>query len=160
MIIDWDAFLARLRAYPPHSHRILPPCAAELIEAVEGELGKLPTGLKSMLGHFNGAELFISGGPYVTFFRISAMPPLPALEWAQDWCIDSFTRKWRAADANRQCDWAIAMTNYGGLTLLDGDGTIKEWDTSVDIWLTKNLPFAEWLEKVTMDGEDVVTATG
>src|SRR5437899_892990 len=123
MMFDWDAFLVRLRAYPAHFHRILPPCPGERIEAVEKELRELPPTLKEMLRRFNGVELFISGSPLVSLFRISTIPPLPPLEWAPEWCIDTFTRKWRAAGSNRQGDWAIAITNYGGLILLDADGT-------------------------------------
>jgi hypothetical protein len=159
-MFDWDVLLVRLRAYPSHLHRFLPPCPPERIEAVEKELGKLPTTLKEMLGRFNGAELFCSAGPSVTIFRISTIPPLPPLEWAPEWCIDAFTPKWRAVGSNRQRDWAIAMTNYGGLILLDGDGTIKEWDTGQSIWLVRNLPFSEWIEKEIHEGEIMIEETG
>lgn len=155
-MFDCDALLVRLRAYPSHFHRILPPCPGERIEAVEKELGKLPTTLNEMLRRFNGAELFISGGPFVSFFRISAIPPLPPLEWAPEWCVDTFTRKWRAAGANRQGDWAVAMTNYGGLVLLGADETIKEWDTGQSVWLSKNLPLGEWIETVFSEGETIM----
>jgi hypothetical protein len=156
MMFDWDTFLVRLKAYPSHFHRILPPCPGERIEAVEKELGKLPTTLKEMSERFNGAELFISGSPFVSVFRISTIPPLPPLEWASEWCIDTFTRKWRAAGHNRQDDWAVAMTNYGGLVLLNKDGTVKEWDTGQSTWLSRNLPFAEWIENVMSEGETIM----
>lgn len=109
-----------------------------------------------MLQRFNGAELFISGGALVTFFRISTEPPLPPLEWAPGWCVDAFTRKWRAAGPNRQDDWAIAMTNYGGLVLLDRDGTIKEWDTGESKWLTENVLLDKWITKVIREGDSVM----
>lgn len=76
-MFDWDAFVVRLRAYPFHFHRILPPCPGERIEAVEKEIGELPQTLWEMLKRFNGAELFIAGSPLVSFFRISTSPTLP-----------------------------------------------------------------------------------
>jgi hypothetical protein len=156
MMFDWDALLVRLRAYPPNTHRTLPACPGERIDAVEKELGKLPTTLKEMLARFNGAELFICGSPLVSVFRISTIPALPRLEWAPDWCIDVFTRKWRTGGSNRQGDWAIGMTNYGGLVLLSADDTIKEWDTGQSVWLSKNVPFGEWIEKVVSEGETMM----
>jgi hypothetical protein len=159
-MFDWDTVCSRLRAYPPHFHQILSPCPVERIEAVENELGKLPPALREMLRRFNGAELYRSPNPFVTIFGISTTPPLPPLEWAPEWCIDTFTRKWRAAGTNRQNDWAIAMTNYGGLILLDGNESIKEWDTSQSIWLSRNLAVGEWMEKVIDEGEIVIAETG
>jgi hypothetical protein len=155
-VFDWDAFVARLRAYPAGFHRLLPPCADDRVQAVQRELGKLPQTLEEMLKRFNGAELFISGSPLVSFFRISTMPRLHHLEWASEWCIDAFTRKWRAAASDRQDDWAIAMTNYGGLVLLDAGGTVKEWDTGECTWLSGNLPLDEWIEKVINEGEVIM----
>lgn len=156
MMFDWDAFLVRLQAYPSHFHHFLPPCPGERIEAVEKDLGKLPATLKAMLKCFNGAELFLRS---FSLFRISTVPPLPPFEWAPEWCIDAFTPKWRAAGSNRQGDWAIAMTNYGGLVLLDANETIKEWDTGQSTWLVKNLPFGEWIEKVIREGEVIMAET-
>lgn len=158
-MFDWNAFLIRLEQYPPHSHRILPASSCEQIEEVEKEFGKLPTTLKDMMRHFNGAELFISGIPYVSIFRISAAFPLPPLEWAAEWYVDTFTRKWRAENSNRQNDWAIAMTNYGGLVLFDTDETIKEWDTSQHAWLSRNVPFEEWIENIFGEGEATMDET-
>ncbi len=156
-MFEWGAFVARLRAYPSHFHRTLPPCPGERIEAVERELGKLPTTLKAMLRHFNGAKLFDAS---FRLFGISTIPPLPPLEWAPEWCIDTFTPKWRAAGSNREGDWAIAMTNYGGLILVDENETIKEWDTGQSTWLLKNLPLGEWIEKVMSEGEVIMAETG
>lgn len=159
MMFDWGAFLNRLRAYPSYFHQILPPCPSERINAVENELGKLPTVLKAMLRHFNGAKLFLSAGPSFSLFGVSTIPPLPPFEWAPNWYIDKFTPLWRTAGSNRQSDWAIAMTNYGGLILLDGDGAIKEWDTGQSTWLSKSLPFGEWMEKVISEGEIIMAET-
>jgi hypothetical protein len=156
MMFDWDAFVVRLRSYPSNFHRILPPCPDERIEAVEKEIGKMPPTLEEMLKRFNGAKLFISGIPLVRLFRISTIPPLLPLEWAPEWCIDTFTRKWRAADSNRQGDWTIAMTNYGGLVLLDADETVKEWDIGESKWLSKSLPLAEWIDKMMGEGEAIM----
>ena len=38
---------------------------------------------------------------------------------------------------NREGDWAIAMTNYGGLILLDKNENIHEWDTGEHRWQRK-----------------------
>ena len=159
-MFDWDAFLSRLRRYPPGLHSLWPPCPAEQIEAVERELGGLPTTIWEMLRRFNGAELFCIMGAAFTFFRVSTVPPLPPSEWASDWCIDIFTREWRKAGANRERDWAIGMNNYGGLVLLDANGNIKEWDTGETRWLLKNVPFDEWIDKLMDEGEEIMAELG
>lgn len=152
-MFDWAGFLVRLQAYPPHFHRILQPCPVERIEAVEKELGKMPATLTAMLRQFNGAKLFDAS---FSLFGISTIPPLPPLEWAPEWCIDKFTPKWRAAGSNRQEDWAVAMTNYGGVVLLDLNGTVKEWDTGESIWLSRDLAFEEWIETLITEGEAIM----
>lgn len=107
-----------------------------------------------MLGHFNGAQLFDKGpGNLVTLFGISEDPPLPPVEWAEDWWIDKFTPPWRAAGRNRQNDWTIAMMNYGVLVLLDGQGTVKQWDTSQQQWDQEPLPFDRWLQGLLCEGD-------
>jgi hypothetical protein len=160
MMFDWGDFLVRLRAYPSHFHRILPPCPRERIEAVEKELGRLPTTLTAMLRHFNGAKLFLSAAPSFSLFGISLEPPLSPLEWAPEWCIDSFTPQWRAAGSNRHDDWAIAMTNYGGVILLDRNECIKEWDTTQSAWLSNNLPLGKWVQNVIREGDAIMAETG
>jgi hypothetical protein len=155
-MFNWDAFLTRLQAYPRHVHRILPPCPEDRIRFAEKELGKLPTTLEAMLKRFNGARLFIKTGPAVSLFGIATVPPLPPLEWAPDWYIEKLTPAWRAAGSNRQGDWAIAMTNYGGLILLDETETIKEWDTGQCTWLIENMAFGEWIEKEIAEGEEMM----
>jgi hypothetical protein len=156
MMFDWDAFLVRLQAYPSHFHRILPPCPEERIEAVEKELGTLPATLKAMLNRFSGAKLFDSS---FNLFGISTnLPPSP-LEWSPEWCIDTFTPRWRAAGSNRQGDWAIGMTNYGGLILLNENETIKEWDTGQSTWLSNDLPLGAWIENVISEGEVIMAET-
>lgn len=157
-MFDWDTFLKRLREHPSCFHRILPPCQEEQIESVESKLGNLPQTLKEMLIRFNGAELFISGTPLLSFFRISATPPLPPLEWAAEWCIDIYTKKWRDAGSNRKTDWAIAMTNYGGLILLDADQVIKEWDTGESRWVFEGMLFEQWIKKVLSEGDMVMVS--
>jgi hypothetical protein len=155
-MFDWDAFLVRLGAYPPDWHRLLPPCPSERVREAEKQCGKLPVTLKEMFTRFNGAQLFCSPNPCVSIFRISTSPPPPPFEWAPEWCIDAFTPKWRASGSDRERDWAIAMTNYGGLILLDQDGTIKEWDTAVSTWLVNKVPFSKWIEKQIKEGEIVM----
>ena len=153
---DWKAFSLRLREHPGFFHRLLPPCQKEQIESFGRKLGSLPDTLKEMLSNFNGAELFISGSPLVSFFRISSTPPLPPLEWAPEWCIDSITREWRDAGDNRNGVWAIAMTNYGGLILLDADEFISEWDTGEGRWVLEKQSLEQWIEKLICEGEKVM----
>jgi hypothetical protein len=158
-MFDWDAFVLRLKKYPPHYHQLLPPCPPDRIEAVERELGQLPVALRDMVSHFNGGELFLSAGPTFSLFRISTFPPLPPFEWAPEWCIDVLTPRWRTAGINRSYDWAMGITNYGGLILLDDKENVKEWDTSQGSWLVKNLPLGDWIEKIISEGETVMAET-
>lgn len=153
---DWDSFLSRLRKYPLDFHRILPPCPRERVEAVEEEFGKLPQTLADMLERFNGAKLFCCPNPIVNIFRISTIQQLPILEWAPEWCIDTFTSKWRAASSGRNRDWAVAMNNYGGLVLLDLDGNVKEWDIGVGEWVFEALPLEQWIEEMMSEGEAIM----
>jgi hypothetical protein len=152
MNVDWGDVLARLRSYPAPIHNILPPCPDERIKAVEKQLGALPQPLADMLAHFNGAELFINGMPLVTIFGISRIPPLPPLEWAPDWYIDKFTAICRSV-RDQQDDWAIAMMNYGGLILLDAEGTTEEWDTAQNMWGPREWTLAEWIEEILCEGD-------
>ncbi len=152
MKVDWDGVLTRLRSYPARVHKILPRCPEERIKAVEEQLGALPGSLSDMLAHFNGARLFINGGPLVSIFGISLIPPLPPLEWAPDWNIDRFSTIWRSV-RNQQNDWAIAMMNYGGLILLDAESTTKEWDTAQNTWGPREWTFPEWIEEILCEGD-------
>lgn len=152
MEVDWEAFLSRLRSYPKGVHKILPPYTGARLEAIQKQLGILPRALSEMLCHINGAELFIAGTPLVTVFGISSTPPLPPLDWAEDWYIDKFTPTWRRA-GNRQLDWTIAMTNYGGLIVLDEHCSVKEFDTSQSTLTPRNTTLDQWLSKVMQEGD-------
>ena len=145
-----------LRAYPSHFHRILPPCPDVRIDAVENELGQLPPTLKAMLTVFNGAKLFCNAGPSFSLFGISTIPQLSPANWAEDWYIDKFTQEWRISDIRRRSDWAIAITNYGGVFLLDENEAIKEWDTSQGVWLLKDFSVEAWIEKIIGEGEAIM----
>jgi hypothetical protein len=111
-----------------------------------------------MLQEFNGAILFDTGagGELVSLFGITEDPPLSALEWGEEWYIDKFTPRWRAAGTNRQNDWAIAMMNYGGLVVLNEDGSVKEWDTSRHMWNPGQFSLDEWVELIFREGETYV----
>jgi hypothetical protein len=153
MTFNWDAFLSRLRGYPPGYHRFLAPCSRQRIKAVEGEIGPLPVVLSEMVERFNGAELFIASGPMLTVFGLSTVPPPPPLDWAEGWYIDGFTPKWRASGQNRNDDWALGMTSYGGLILYNEHKGVKEWDTGANKYNFENMSLDDWLEKVLGDGE-------
>jgi len=155
-MLDWDEFVARLRMQAHGLHRLLEPCPEDRIQSVQKEFGELPLILATMVRRFNGSELFIVGGPLVTLLGISTVPPPPPLEWAPEWYIDKLTAKWRAEGRRRDADWAIAMTNYGGLVLLDSNGSVKEWDTADGRWLSKDRPFKDWIEGIMREGETMV----
>ena len=150
---DWQDMLRKIEAYPSKVHRVLPPCPNERREEVEAALGTMPAALVGMLNHFNGARLFINNGPFVSIFGISAIPPLPSMEWAPDWQIDKFTPAWRSADKGREREWVIAMINYGGLIILDQSETVREWDTAQGLWGPKVWNFAGWIDDILAEGE-------
>ncbi|WP_144973534.1 hypothetical protein [Bremerella volcania] len=106
-----------------------------------------------MVDRFSGAELFVD---FATIFRLTDDPPLPPLEWAVEWCIDAMTTKWRVAGTGREQDWALAMTNYGGLILLDSQGLVKEWDTGQATWLNKDISLQDWLDGIMTEGESLM----
>jgi hypothetical protein len=153
MKFDWGALIDRLRKAPRGRHQFLAPCPHDRMETVEEKCGPIPVILREMLGHFNGAELFNEGGPFLTLFPISTVPPLRPLEWGEDWYIDKITPKWRESAPNRNDDWPIGMMNYGGLIVYSESRGIKEWDTSEGRWLLEHTPFAAWIEKVISDAE-------
>jgi hypothetical protein len=113
------------------------------IAVAEKQFGTMPAIAREMLQHFNGAELFV-------------VPPLPPLEWGEDWYIDKLTPAWRASGLNRDRDWAVAMMNYGGLILFNESRGISEWDTGESRWLLENMAFGDWIEKVIADGETMM----
>jgi hypothetical protein len=149
---DWENILGRLQGHS-YVYKILPPCAEERLRAVQAELGKMPDELADMLRHFNGAQLFERGLPLVHIFRISPISRLPALEWAPDWNVDKYTPRWRGASPDRDNEWAIAMTNYGGLIILDDNGITKQWDTSQGMWEPGEWRFDEWVEHMLREGD-------
>jgi hypothetical protein len=155
MNMNWENLLHRLQTYPHEIHKILPPCPIDVITAVEEKLGKMPEELSQMLRQFNGAEMFIDAIPFVTIFGITPNPPLPALTWAPEWYIDKFTPKWRSWN-NSQSDWAIAMTNYEGLIILEESGVVKEWDTSQRKWSPRMSMFDEWIEEMLQEGDEYI----
>jgi hypothetical protein len=96
MALEWEDILRRLKSNPPGTNTLLPPCNEGRLREVQSELGKLPNELIDMRRHFNGANLFKKTGPLISVFGISTIPPLPPLEWADEWTIDKFTPRWRA----------------------------------------------------------------
>ena len=151
MKIEWQLFLERLNAFGTEAHKILPPCAEDRLEAIQAQLGKMPTALVEMLRTFDGAQLFDNGGPLVSIFGISTIPPLPPLEWAPDWYIDKFTPVWRAKQ--KRNDWAIGITSYGVLFLMDQEGAISKWDTGQKGWESRNQLLGQWMEELMREGE-------
>jgi hypothetical protein len=119
----------------------------------------MPATLKDMLQHFNGAELFIGGLPMLTIFGVTTIPSLPPLEWAEDWYIDKLTPNWRMSGSNRDKDWAIGMTNYGGLILFNESHGISEWDGGESRLVFKSMVLDDWVEKVIADGETMMAET-
>jgi hypothetical protein len=152
MMVNWDDFLRRLWSYPPGTNTILPPCPEDRIKSVEEQFGMVPKELVNMLRHFNGAKLFRRSIPLASIFGISPIPLLPPLEWAPEWTIDQYTPRWRTS-TNRLTDWPIAIMNYGGLILLSGDGTIREWDRSQGKWSPMSFTFNEWTDNLFREGD-------
>lgn len=153
MMVNWVNILNRLSAYPPRVHRLLPPCSEERMRKVQADLGKFPEDLADMLKHLNGGKLFVRGIQLVSIFRASDDQPLPALEWAPEWCIETFTPKWRSSGVGRQQDWVIAMMNYGGLIVVTEDGKVREWDTAQRKWGATTPSLGDWFEWILREGE-------
>jgi hypothetical protein len=154
MSVNWLNVLRELRSYPPSTHNFRPPCTQDRIEALEQQLGRLPADVSAMLRHFNGARLFDigAGGELATLFGLSERPPLPPLEWAVDWYIDKFTPMWRAGGNHREDQWAVAMMSYGELILIEGQGTVRKWDTSGQGWSPGMLSLADWIDELLREG--------
>ncbi len=152
MSTNWDHFLGRLGEYPEGTHRILPPCPNERIQAVQNQFGPMPNDLLDMLRHFNGAKLFIKTGPLVSVFGITTVPSLSPLVWAPEWHIDRFTARWRSSGHSHD-EWPIAMMNYGVLIVLGSQGMTKEWDTGQRSWGGKELGLNERITELLREGE-------
>jgi hypothetical protein len=159
MTPDWKVFLDCLRTYSQDLHSVLPPCSEERLETVQIELGKMPESLIEMLRQFNGARLFNVSGPLYTIFGLSASPPVPSMESAPDWYIDKFTCAWRESHDRTQ-EWAIGITNYGGLILLDDNGLIREWDTSQNTWGQQDVIFEDWISAILIEGDICLSELG
>ncbi len=153
MSLDWTEFLNRLHAYPPDIVTIRPPCSPVRVVTVEKEFEELPRALIDLVCCFNGAKLFRHCGALLRIFGISEDQPLSKFEWAEDWYIDKFTPKWRAAGAGRDSQFAIGMKNYGGVILFE-NGLIKEWDTAQREWSSSSYKLDDWLEIVLRDGDN------
>lgn len=150
--MNWKQTLNQLGEYPKELHRLLPPCPEHRMLDVQRHLGKMPRVLVEMLAHFDGAELFLKNGPFVTIFGISPETPLDPFEWAPDWYIDKFTPSWRSGHKVED-EWAVAMTNYGSLTIVDSNGLVRCWDTAQNTWDAKRRPFEEWMEATLREGD-------
>lgn len=154
--MNWNQFIDRLKAYPNGLHKLLPPCPKDRIDAIECELGVLPSSFAEMLVCFNGAELFGKYGPMITLFGISTIPPLPKMEWATDWYIDKFTPTWRSTQG-RPNDWVIGIWNYGTLVILDSNNIVQEWDWSQRTWESTYSEISDWVERVVRDGDELLS---
>jgi hypothetical protein len=100
-----------------------------------------------MLQRFNGAELFIDAIPFVTILGLSLDSDPPT----SDWFIDRMTLKWRSG-IGQTTDWVMAMTNYGGMQILERNSLVREWDSSQRKWSGDRHPFYSWVEKVLHEG--------
>ncbi len=149
-------FFKNIKDFPTGVHRFLPGATDENLQILTERIGKLPEFLEKLLKEFDGAELFINGIPFLTIFRSINNPPLTALEWSSEWFIDNYTKKWRESNTERNDDFAIAMTNYGGLILADKKGKIKEWDTSEGRWIFQNMLTTDWFEKIVLEGKEIL----
>lgn len=152
MKVNWERVLGELRRYPSGVNRLRPPCPEDRLAAAQSILSGMPVDIVEMLRRFNGAKLFINGIQLVVIFGIYVDPPPSPLEWAPNWYIDRFTKKWFSSESQSE-DLVIAMTNYGGLIVIDKSGKVREWDTQQKIWTSKKRSFDEWIEEMLHTGE-------
>jgi hypothetical protein len=127
----------------------MPPCPAERIQWLDIQWGCLPQTLRSMLGLFNGAELFIEAVPMITIFGVTTDPPQPALMWPKECCMDLWLDAWRGAGNE---GWPTARTNYGSFWIFNG-ADLREWDPSLGRWLGGACNVSTWGERVIEDGK-------
>ena len=154
MDFDCQKLMNRIRAHPDDWCTLLPPCFPKDIAEVEKRLrSEISPALSDMLQCFNSAEFFIAAIPLLTFFPVSNIAAHTPPDWAAGWYVDEFTAKWRADSAHRDQDWAVAITNYGGLILFDAEEHIKEWDINESRFIIEQMPFEQWIEKVFAEGE-------
>ncbi|HZL36667.1 MAG TPA: SMI1/KNR4 family protein [Tepidisphaeraceae bacterium] len=147
--MDCEAILLKLRSVEGSRHTFNPPCTDAHIRAVEDSLGQMPSWLRGMLKCFSGAELFLFQGPCDTIFGLS----LPADEGF--WSVDRYTPVWREHRPGEK-EWAIGITNYGGLYVAGSDNSVREWDTSEARWLGSWASPEEWIEHVIAEGTVVI----
>jgi hypothetical protein len=152
-MVNWQTFVDTLKNQPVGHHRLRPPGSAERVIEVVSELGEMPQDLVSILGHFNGAELFIRAIPLVTLFGLSSAET-PA---RNDWFVDRFTRNWREK-LQRPTDWIIGVTNYGGVLALVDDAHLREWDSSQQSWTTSPINLESWLVTLLDQGAEYMNA--
>jgi len=148
-MIDWDGILQKLRSFPSQTQNLRLPCVQERVMEEEVRLGQMPNDLAEMLRRFNGGELYIDAIPLITILGLS----LPSDDVTSDWFIDRLTPQWRSG-AGQSTDWAIGMTNYGGMVILEQDSLVSEWDTSQQKWMADRYPFNQWVEKIMEEGAD------
>lgn len=147
----WDHFISGLKADPDGTHHLCDACPEERILNVQREIGNLPEILAEMVRRFNGAELFVNAIPLVTLFGISPLRAVSQIDWPSEWYIDKYTRLWRASNP-RSDEWAFAMTNYGGLMLVNHGEQVREWDTNASRWVGPSSSIDDWQKNVLVEG--------
>jgi hypothetical protein len=153
MSLDWTDALARLKRYPEETHLFRPPCPDDRIQEVELALGSIPEPIKDMLRRFNGARLFMKYIQMITVFGVSVTPAPPEFDWGPEYWIDKYTPVWRET-RQRPRDWVIAVSNYGGISVLQDDGRIREWDTGAYRWGPMDENFDDWIERILKEGDE------
>jgi hypothetical protein len=148
-VVDWVGFLRVLQEDPAEAHELNPPCDEDEIGQIELEFGELPAATREMLRHFNGGELFIDAIPLVTLCGVST--PNVVLPSALD--LGSQTSTWRRT-SGRHADWVIGFTNYGGLLVAVGPGSIREWDSAQQRWEAETITYDQLFERILAEGAD------
>ena len=143
--------------FPLGFHQFQRPCTENRIQYLEQILGPAPAVIHSMLRQCNGAKLFVNLAPLVTLFGVSPIEPEVADDWAPDWYIDKFTVAWRKSNGT-DSDWAIAMTNYGGLAILSVDGNVREWDIASHCWISDAVPIGVWMDQIIVDVDEYMAS--
>ena len=150
MNMNWGNFLIAAGEF---RHQVFPSCPDSRIQDVQASLGLMPKVLIDMLKTFNGGKFYIDRIPLITIFGISPLSPEAASDPGTEWHIDQFAPKWRISAGGREKDWPIAMTNYGGLIILQENERVREWDTGQGKWSSESTRLEDWINRALSEGK-------
>jgi len=147
---SWHEFMIRLKACDC-THNFMSPISEYILLHKINEFYSQNSSLREMYNLFNGAELFLTSGPFITLFPFCNSGEHDPLTWAQEWYNETYSKKWRTTPPSLENDYVIGTTNYDGLIVFNDDH-ISEWDVSQNAWLYRNLTLFDWSQRVISDG--------